>query len=125
MLHLIYEQESYLIRKAIFEVYKTFRNIHKERVYHNALIRLLNDYGFDVVKNKQLPVHFKGAIVGTYVPDIIVNGIIVLELKCKSFMGNEDKKQFWEYLKTSGYRLGFLINFGKSNGVEIIRRVYG
>lgn len=36
----------------------------------------------------------------------------------------DDVKQFWYYLKGTEYKLGFLINFGSKDGVEIVRRVY-
>lgn len=124
MSKLLHEQESYLIRKAIFEVYKTFRNRHKEMVYHNALVKALQNLGLTVEKNKRLPVKFQGTTVGTYVPDVVVNNIIVLELKSKPFLTKSDREQFWEYLKATDYDLGFLINFGKSDGVEISRFVY-
>jgi GxxExxY protein len=62
--------------------------------------------------------------VGTYVPDLVVNDIIIIEIKCKPYLTKEDHKQFWHYLKSTKYRLGFLINFGNLNGVEIERRIY-
>lgn len=125
MSKLRYERESYLIRKAIYEVYKAFRNHHKELVYHNALMELLNQLGLQAEKDKRLSVRFHGKVVGTYVPDIVINGRIFMELKRKPFLTSEDKQQFWDYLRATGYSLGFLVNFGKTDGVEIIRKVYG
>ncbi len=121
---LLYPRESYLIRKAIYEIYKTFRSNHKEAVYHNALLQLLKEFGFTALKTPHIPVHFHGAIVGTYVPDIVINDIIVVEIKCKPLLHRDDIKQFWEYLKATEYKIGFLVNFGKPDGVEIIRRIY-
>jgi GxxExxY protein len=46
-----------------------------------------------------------------------------MEIKVKPMLIQEDKKQFWYYLRSSSYRLGFLINFGTKK-LEIIRRVY-
>ena len=51
------------------------------------------------------------------------NDKIIIEIKCKVFLTQEDIKQFWHYLKATNYKLGFLINFGPK-GVKIIRRVY-
>lgn len=65
-----------------------------------------------------------GRTVGTYVPDLVVNGKICIELKAKPFLHKQDKEQFWHYLKNSNFRLGFLVNFGASNGIEIMRKVY-
>lgn len=47
-----------------------------------------------------------------------------MELKAKPFIHKEDVRQFWHYLKNSNFKLGFLVNFGETNGVKIIRRVY-
>lgn len=44
-------------------------------------------------------------------------------MKCKPRITRDDIKQFWYYLKCSSYKVGYLINFGASNGVQIIRRV--
>jgi hypothetical protein len=44
--------------------------------------------------------------------------------KQESYLTNDDIKQFWHYLKGSKYKVGYLINFGKPDGVQIIRRVY-
>jgi len=120
---LIYPRESYLIRGGCFNVYKELRNRHKEVVYKRALVLDLKDKGLEVSTEKQLPVTFDGKKVGVYIPDIIVNNIIFLELKCKSVLTRQDEQQFWHYLRATGYKLGFLINFGKADGVEIIRGV--
>lgn len=121
---LLFEKDSYLIRGAVFEIYKHFRNTQKEIVYRNALVQELNKQGLNVEVEKRIPVSYGGRTVGTYVPDLVVNREICIELKAKPFFHKEDKEQFWHYLKNSDFRLGFLINFGASDGVQIIRRVY-
>ncbi len=108
---------------AFYEVYKKFRNTQKEEVCHNALIRELQDKGLQAIKNKRINIFYKDEKVGVYVPDIIINGLIIIEIKCKAFLTKEDIKQFWYYLKCSDFQLGYLVNFGKPNGVEIIRRI--
>lgn len=57
-------------------------------------------------------------------PDIIVNNLIFIEIKCNPGLTDRDVKQFWQYLKGSNYKVGYLVNFGKPGGVEFIRRVY-
>ena len=105
-------------------MYKKFRNRHKEKVYARALLVYLRTKGLQVEIEKQIPIYFDGEKVGIYTPDIVINGKIFLELKCKPRITKDDIKQFWYYLKAANYRLGFLINFGSPDGVEIIRRVY-
>lgn len=121
---LLYEKESYLIQGAFFEVYKRLRNNYKESVIHNALFQELNARGLKVEKNKAIVVLYRGQKVGTYIPDLVVNDAILIEIKCKPFLHKEDIKQFWYYLKGSDYKVGYLVNFGKPDGVEFIRRVY-
>lgn len=121
---LLYKEESYLIQGGAFEVYKQFRNRHKEIVYSRALIAYLQNKGLEIEKEKQIPIYFQGKKVGIYIPDIVVNGSVFIELKCKPNIVTDDIKQFWYYLKCSDYKVGYLINFGATNGVQIVRRIY-
>jgi GxxExxY protein len=121
---LLFPNESFLIRGACFNIYKQFRNTQKESIYQRALVIELQQSGLQVEREKQFPIYHKAIKVGTYTPDIVVNNSIVLELKAKPFLHNDDIKQFWYYLKNSEFKLGFLINFGESDGVKIIRKVY-
>lgn len=120
----LFEGESYIIRGAAYEIYKKFRNSQKEKVYQRALAGELKIKGLQIEFEKRLPVYHRNKKVGTYVPDIVVNGKIMIELKAKPFIHRQDQEQFWYYLKNSDFLLGFLMNFGSPNGVQIIRRVY-
>lgn len=121
---LLYLEESYIIRGACFVLYKKFRNTQKESVYQRALVQELKLKGLSIDREKQLPIYHLGIKVGVYVPDLVVNNSIIIELKAKPFLHKEDSQQFWHYLKNSEFKLGFLINFGEPHGVKIIRRVY-
>jgi len=125
MVELIYKQESYIIQGVAFDIYKKFRNRHKEKIYQNSFYSGLKDKGLNVEKEKRIDILYSNKKVGTNTPDLVVNNAIFIELKVKPRITQEDIRQFWYYLKASGYRLGFLINFGASNGVQIIRRIYG
>ena len=120
---LLYRQESYLIRGACFEVYKQFGGAFKESVIDKALQVALKDKGLKIETQKRIDIYFKEVKVGTYIPDITVNGAIILELKCKPLLTKGDIDQFWKYLRGSQYKLGFLINFSP-NELEIKRVVY-
>ncbi|MCD6528552.1 GxxExxY protein, partial [bacterium] len=80
--------------------------------------------GYKVEREKRINIYHRGKKVGTYIPDLVVNDIILIELKCKPSLTMQDRKQFWTYLKGSKYKLGFLVNFGNPNGVEIERRIF-
>lgn len=121
--NLIYEKESYLIRGACFNVYKKFGGAFKETIINKSLIAELEARGLKVDAQKRIDVEHRDKIVGSYVPDLIVNRKILIELKVKPFLTKGDEKQFWYYLRGSDYKLGFLINFGPRK-LEIKRRIY-
>lgn len=121
---LLYEKESYLIRGACFDLYKKLGSGHKESVYQKGLFHFLTDKELEVEKEKRIPVRINGKNLGNYTPDFVVNNSILIEIKAKGYLTIQDRKQFWHYLKVTEYKLGFLINFGKPGGIEIIRRVY-
>jgi GxxExxY protein len=121
---LLYKDESYIIQGGAFEIYKQFRNRHKEVIYQRSLLEYLKNKGLAASREKQIPIYFQNKKVGAYVPDIVVNDQIFIELKCKPIITRDDVNQFWYYLKCSDYKVGYLINFGASNGVQIIRRIY-
>jgi len=124
MTELIYKQESYIIQGVAFDIYKQFRNRHKEKVYHNSFYYGLKDKNLEVDKDKRIDIYYNERKVGTYTPDLVVGNKIIIELKVKPRLTQDDVKQFWHYLKGSNYKLGFLINFGAHNGIQIIRRVH-
>ena len=119
----LYEKESYQIRGACFEIYKTFGGAFKEKIIDWALTKALKKRGLKIEDQKRIDIYFDGEKVGTYVPDKIINKNILLELKAKPFLAKQDIDQFWKYLKGSKYKLGFLINFGPMK-LEIKRVVY-
>lgn len=121
---LLYEKESYLIRNSVFDVYKELGCGHKEIVYQRALLQSLTKHDLTIEKERRMSVIFENVNVGNYVPDFLINEKIILELKAKPFLLNNDVKQFWQYLKGTDCKLGFLINFGSPGGVQIVRRVY-
>ncbi|PIP28076.1 MAG: elongation factor 4 [Candidatus Moranbacteria bacterium CG23_combo_of_CG06-09_8_20_14_all_35_22] len=112
---LLYEELTYKIRGAIFNVYNTLGPGHKESVYGNALAKELSDIGIFFVREKSVNVIYKNKKVGTYKPDFIVDEKIILELKALPFVGKIEKKQTWYYLKGTDYRLALLVNFGNKN----------
>ncbi len=124
MTELLYKNESYIIQGVAFDIYKQFRNNHKEKIYHNSYYLGLTCKGLKVEKEKRINILYNEKRVGTYTPDLIINDIIFIEIKAKPKLTQDDIKQFWYYLKGSEYKVGYLINFGTPNGVQIIRRVY-
>lgn len=108
---LLFEKESYEIRGACFQVYNTLGGGIKEKIIERALSIELRKRGMEVGRQMRIEMSYQGEKIGTYIPDLVVNEKIMIELKSKPFISQEDYKQFWGYLKGSPYELGFLIGF--------------
>lgn len=119
----LYEDITYKIRGACFDVYNKFGGDFKEKIVDRSLSLALRDKGLKVEDQKRISIKYKGKKVGTYIPDKVVEEKVMIEVKCKPFLLKEDKKQFWRYLKATKYRLGLLVNFSPQK-LEIERRIY-
>ncbi len=119
----LYEKDSYKIRGACFNVYNSLGGGIKEKIIVRALAKELTTQGIIIKEQIRINVIYDGEKIGTYIPDLIVNDKIIIEVKSKPFITKEDEKQFWGYLKNSNYQLGFLIGF-TSQKLIIKRYVY-
>lgn len=85
---------------------------YAELVYKNALVLDLIEAGFQVQIEKRLAVHYRGHNIGDYVADIVVNGILIVELKAVQKLVLAHEVQLVNYLTTTGIDEGLLLNFG-------------
>ena len=108
----LYEAESFKIRGACFKVFNALGGGIKENIIERALIKELINLKMNIKNQERIDIFYDNEKIGTYIPDLIINDKILIELKTKPFISKEDEKQFWGYLKGSKYKLGFLINFG-------------
>ena len=109
---------------AAYEVSNVLGAGFLEKVYERALTRELILRGLNVKSQASFPVLYKGQCVGEYLPDLLVENCVLVELKCADRFSNEDLAQCINYLKASGLRLALLVNFQKPK-VEWKRIVYG
>ena len=104
---------TFQIIAAVIEVHKILGFGFLENVYEKALLKELRLRGLKAEAQKEIRVIYKNEEVGSYFADIVVNDEIVLELKSVEHLTNNHKAQLLNYLKGTGLRVGFLINFGK------------
>ena len=108
----IYRELSYQIMQAVFEVHNALGPGFVEGVYEEALAYELETRGIRFERQKRVTVRYKERVVGMHRLDLVVDGVIVLELKAVSALTDAFKRQVLSYLKATGLRLGILINFG-------------
>ncbi len=109
---------------AVFEVSNTLGAGFLERVYERALVRELGLRGIRTVSQASFAIIYKELVVGEYLADILVEDILVVELKCVERLANEHTAQCINYLRASGLTLCLLVNFQKPR-VEWKRIVHG
>ena len=121
---LIYPDESYEIRGACFEVYKEKGSGFTEPVYHECLIEEFFLRKLPAVSEPELKLEYKGRLLKKPLrPDFVCYGKIIVEIKAVKKLADEHRAQLLNYLKATGFKLGFLINFGGHPQIEIERMV--
>ncbi len=106
-------------------------NIHKglgpgllETVYEVILDNELRKRGLKTERQKRIPIEYNGIKFNEgFRADIIVEGKVIIELKSVESLSKAHKKQVLTYLKLTGCKLGYLLNFGESlmkNGISRI-----
>ena len=108
---------------AAFEVHAQLEYGFLERVYHRALQVELLRRGFRVEFEKRITVRYKDVVVGEYDADLLVEDVVLVEVKIAPQFDKRDEAQLLNELKATGIKLGLLLNFGRSK-VELKRLVF-
>jgi GxxExxY protein len=95
-----------------------------EKVYERALLKELTLRGLHAASQVRLAVSYKGQHVGEYAADVVVEGQLLVEVKCVERFSNQHLAQCLNYLKASGLKIALLVNFQHSK-VEWKRVVRG
>ena len=110
---LLYKELSYQIQGTAIEVRKNFGSGLKESIYQNVFAEELKSRNLSFEKEKSIQIFSPktGKLVGSYRPDFIVDGKILVELKAVEKIPKMFIDQLYSYLKNSEYELGYFINF--------------
>ncbi len=108
---------------AAFEVYRALGYGFLENVYQHALQAELVELGLKAETERPIKVSYKGKIVGDYRADLVVNEVVVVELKVSRNYCSDDEPQLLNELKATGTKVGRLINFERTK-VEFKRMVF-
>lgn len=120
----VFEKITYTLIGMGYVIHKELGSAHKEHVNQKALEEELKMYGIGYIREPHLQAKFKDKPVGVYVPDFLIDGKVIIELKALSDLPLSSGTQLNYYLKTTGYRVGLLLNFG-ARPLQIRRRIYG
>lgn len=107
---------------AFFQIHKELGFGFSEKVYEAALEILLTELGMIVERQKDICVYYHGKVVGTYKAVMIINGIVLLEIKSVEKLIDVHDAQLLNYLKATEIEVGLLLNFGRQ--AEFHRKIY-
>jgi GxxExxY protein len=108
---------------AALEVHRIIGPGYLESVYEEALCVELRLRGISHVRQKKLPVSYKGFVVGEGRLDLLVADSLIVELKAVEALAQIHGVQLLSYLKATGHKLGLLINFNVPILKQGIKRV--
>ncbi len=108
--------------RAFYTVYNTLGFGFLEKVYERAMIIELQRVGLHGRSQVPLKVHYFGQDVGDYFADLIIENVLVVELKAAESLSPEHEAQLLNYLRATDIEYGLLLNFGKTP--QIKRKVW-
>lgn len=110
------------IIKSFYKVYNELGYGFLEKVYENALALELMAAGLRVQRQQPTPVYYFGRQVGDYYADLVVENLVIIELKCAEGICDAFEAQLLNYLKATEVEVGLLLNFGPKP--EFRRKVF-
>jgi GxxExxY protein len=118
------EEVGKIILDSAFRVHTTLGPGLLESVYEAALAIELTRQGMAVERQKPIPVTYEGQLLEVaFRADLIVNGLVLIELKSVETVTPLFEKTTTNYLKLIPLRLGFLINFNEAHLKNGIKRI--
>jgi len=111
-----------LIIKAFYDVYNNLGYGFLEKVYVKALVIELRKLGLEVIEQAPIHVYYGGQVLGEYFADLLVNNLVIVEVKAARQLADEHEAQLLNYLKATRFEVGLLLNFGPEP--QIKRKAY-
>ena len=93
-----------------------------EKLYERALVIELKQRGLVISSQQSFPVSYKGTCIGQLIPDILVNGLVIVDTKVVKTFCDEHIAQMLGYLSITGLQVALLLNF-KSSTLQVKRVV--
>lgn len=96
---------------AAMAVLNSLRPGLDEKLYENALVIELTERGHRVDQQARYPVRYRGQVIGSLVPDLVVDDSLIVDTKVVTAFNGEHIAQMLGYLNITGHRLALLLNF--------------
>lgn len=97
---------------VFYDVYNELGHGFLESVYASAMASALRARDLLVERERTIEVYFRGEVVGEFKADLVVNGVVLLELKAVRAIDQAFEKQILNYLRGTEIEVGLILNFG-------------
>ncbi len=108
---LLHKELSESIIGCAMRVLNTLKPGLDEKLYERALVIELRKRGHRVEQQKEFPVHYDGQHIGSLVPDLIVDELVIADPKVVTAFNETHEAQMLGYLNITDLRLAMLLNF--------------
>ena len=108
---MLHEEITQAVIGAAMAVLNELKPGLDEKLYENALVLELQGRGYTVEQQKEYPVHYRGHFIGKLVPDLIVDGKIIVDPKVVAAFNETHTAQMIGYLNITGLSVALLLNF--------------
>ncbi len=116
---LLFRDEVYAIVGAAIEVHRELGSGYLESVYQEAFQIELDQRAIQFTAQQPLRINYKGHVLQkAFIADLICYGSVLVELKAMDRFGGKEESQILNYLKTTGLRVGLIINFGDAGRLD-------
>jgi GxxExxY protein len=108
---------------AAIEVHRQLGPGLLETPYQRALCIELTHQGMRIETNRRIPMEYRGEVIGEYIPDLIVENTVVVEVKSVSRLEPVFTAQVITYLRLTRLRVGLILNFNAPKLIDGLKRV--
>ncbi len=105
---------TYQIIGCAMEIMNELGHGFHEKPYENAMVRELSLRKISFHQQPRYEIGYKGAVVGEYIPDLVVAGRVVVDAKVVERISDHERGQMLNYLKVTKHRVGLIINFRRA-----------
>lgn len=118
----LHEKITDRIIGAFYRVYNKLGRGFLEKVYRNAMAFELTKIGLCVEQEKNIKVYNDSVKLGDCYTDLLVNDLVIVELKASESLREEHQAQLINYISATDIEIGLLLNFGRK--AEFKRKIF-
>jgi len=103
-----------VILGSFWEIVRELGYGFNEHIYRRALAIVIREKGHHVLEEVAFEVSFRGTVIGAFRADIVVDRVVLVEVKSTPTLEPYNEAQLLNYLKAAGGGVGLLLNFGRT-----------